>query len=569
MLKAIASVTALFVAAAVPAAAVPAAAPAEGAAPFPLTPMGVGGPAVQAAAPGTTTTPIEHFVFLMQENHTFDNYFGTRPGVDGIPPGTCMPERRGKAKPCVEPYHLGQLGSLDLDHTAEAFRTQYNGGKMDGFVEGVSTQDKNGRLAMAYYDDRDLPYYWNVADEYVLFDRFFSSSNSGSIRNHMFRVTAGPGATGKAESIPADGWGEIPTIFDRLEAAGISWKFYVENYDPKITFRTRATTADVDRGAQVIWVPLLGYARYVDNPKLSAKIVNLNDYYQDAADGNLPAVAFIAPSGDSEHPPGSIQAGQNLVRSLLNQLKRSPQWNTSAFLWSYDDWGGWYDHVVPPQVDQYGYGFRVPALLVSSYAKRGYVDSTTLDFTSVLKFIELNWRLAPLAERDRKAETFMGAFDFASPPRPAVFLGTERHPQPAVRPKASAVFGTYGAVVALVSLLVAGAAVGRRRRPATAVLAPLLVADAPVSRRRRPAMTSLGLLVAGAAIPVRRLRARRARSAAVTVAVSTVALAARSTATLAAGLPPENSTLFEPSAAGLNGRGFLGAAAAHPEEDQT
>ena len=304
--------------------------------------------APRTAPPPSPTTPIDHFVFLMQENHTFDNYFGTRPGVDGIPADTCMPVRRGQAEPCVKPFHLGELGSLDLDHTAEAFRAQYNKGRMDGFVEGVSTQGKDGKLAMAYYDDRDLPYYWNVADEYVLFDRFFSSSNSGSIRNHMFRVTGGPGASGASESIPQEGWGDIPTIFDRLEAAGISWKFYVENYDPTITFRSRTSEEDIDRGAQVIWVPLLAYARYVDDPTAVRQIVDLDEYYEDAAKGQLPAVSFIAPAGDSEHPPGSIRAGQNLVRTLLTQLMRSPNWDSSAFLWSYDDWGGWYDHVPPP-----------------------------------------------------------------------------------------------------------------------------------------------------------------------------------------------------------------------------
>jgi phospholipase C len=400
-----------------------------------------------------TTTPIEHFVFLMQENHTFDNYFGTRPGVDGLPPDVCMPVTRNAATPCVRPYHLGSLGSIDLDHTAEAFRVQYDGGKMDGFIEGVSTQGKDGKLTMAYYDDRDLPYYWNVADEYVLFDRFFSSSNSGSIRNHMYRVTGSPGATGRAESIPPGGWGDLPTIFDRLQAAGISWKFYVENYDPAITFRSRASTADVDRGAQVIWVPLLAYSRYIDNPELSAKIVDLDQYYEDAASGNLPAVAFIAPSGDSEHPPGSVQAGQTLVRALLTELMRCPQWSSSALLWTYDDWGGWYDHVVPPQVDKYGYGFRVPALLVSPFAKRGYVDSTTLDFTSALKFIETNWTLEPLAERDRAANTFLDAFDFSQPPRAAVFLDTQRHPAPQLRPRSVAVYMSYSVVAGLVVLI--------------------------------------------------------------------------------------------------------------------
>jgi len=413
---------------------------------------------------GQARTPIEHFVYLMQENHTFDNYFGTRPGVDGIPPGTCMPVRRDTTAPCVAPSHIGDRGSLDLDHTEQTFQVQYNTGKMDGFIEGVSTQGKDGSLAMAYYDDRDLPYYWNIADEYVLFDRFFSSSNSGSIRNHMFRVTGGPGATGRTETIPPTGWGDVPTIFDRLEAAGVSWKFYVENYDPTITFRTRTAVKDADRGAQVIWVPLLGYARYIDNPRLFGKLVDLDQYYEDAATGNLPAVSFIAPAGDSEHPPGSVQAGQTLVRSLLAQLMRSSAWRSSAFLWSYDDWGGWYDHVRPPQVDQYGYGFRVPALLVSAYARRGWVDHTTLDFTSALKFIEHNWNLEPLASRDRAANTFLSAFDFTGPPRPAVLVGAERHPIAPKRARAGAVYASYATASGVVAVLVALPALYVRRR---------------------------------------------------------------------------------------------------------
>jgi phospholipase C len=237
----------------------------------------------------------------------------------------------------------------------------------------------------------------------------------------------------------------------------------VENYDPTITFRSRTSEEDIDRGAQVIWVPLLAYARYVDDPRLFGKIVDLDQYYDDAARGQLPAVSFIAPAGDSEHPPGSIRAGQNLVRTLLTQLMRSPNWNSSAFLWSYDDWGGWYDHVAPPQVDRYGYGFRVPALLVSPYARRGYVDSTTLDFTSALKFIEVNWRLKPLADRDRKARTFLGAFDFDRPPRPAVFLSTERTAPVVGRPNPVPVYASYAVTGSLVAALVGVAALRRRR----------------------------------------------------------------------------------------------------------
>jgi phospholipase C len=415
------------------------------------------GPALGAVATDdpVTTTPIEHLVFLMQENHTFDNYFGTRPGVDGIPDGTCLPTYPDRATPCVEPFHIGDRGILDLDHSADAFAGQYNGGRMDGFVSYLTSLNKpDPALAMGYYDDRDLPYYWNIADEYVLFDRFFSSSSGGSVRNHMYRVTGSPGATGTRESIPEGGWGDIPTIFDRLEESGISWKFYVENYDPTITYRTRRDAPDADRGAQVIWVPLLAYARYLDDPVLNAKIVDLDEYYQDAAEGRLPAVAYIAPSGDSEHPPGSITSGQRQVQTLINTLMRSPQWASSAFIWSYDDWGGWYDHVAPPQVDEFGYGFRVPALLVSPYARRGHVEHSELDFTSVLKFIEENWGLEPLAARDRAAASIAPAFDFGQPPRPPAFLTTERDPTPPETVQAGWLYAGYTGVVVLVVTLV-------------------------------------------------------------------------------------------------------------------
>jgi phospholipase C len=441
------------------------------------------GSTVDAAAADTeraTRTPIKHFVFLMQENHSFDNYFGTRPGVDGIPRGVCMPITPGRSKPCVKPFHIGDRGVSDLEHTEAAFRAQYNNGKMDGFVYGASRRGQDGDLTMGYYDDRDLPFYWNIADEYVIFDRFFSSASSGSVRNHMYRVAGHPGAL-KGESIPSDGWGNIPTIFDRLEQAGVSWKFYVQNYDPTITFRNRAP-GDADRGAQAIWVPLLSYARYVDDPKLSRHIVDLDEYYTDLANGTLPAVAYIAPSGASEHPPGNIQSGQTFVRSLLVALMRSKHWSHSAFLWSYDDWGGWYDHVKPPRVDEYGYGFRVPALLVSAYAKRGHVDSTTLDFTSPLKFIQHNWNLPPLASRDARANNFLSAFDFSNPPRRPVLLPLERNPAPPPTYHRWPVYAAYTVVLCLVTALVTVAAVRQHQtRALDEELDQLL--DTPIEER--------------------------------------------------------------------------------------
>ena len=420
---------------------------------------------VLAGTPNQTTKPktrIEHFIVLMQENHTFDNYFGTYPGVNGIPTGTCMPVDPFDATntECVEPYHIGDRPIDDLDHSLSTYELQYNDGKMDGFVYALNQRNQNGPLAMGYYDGSDLSYYWNLADEYVLFDRFFSSDHGGSFANHMFWVAAAPGES-RSSNISYD---TMPTIFDRLEEKGISWKFYVQNYDPGINYRTLSQVSG-NRASQVIWVPLLNIDRFLDDPKLSSHIVDLSEYFVDLENGTLPAVAYIAPSGASEHPPGSIRSGQKFVKSLIQGLMRSDSWEESAFLLLYDDWGGWYDHVVPPQVDENGYGMRVPAILVSPYARRGHIDSTELDFTSVPKFIEENWDLKPLAERDAKANSFISAFDFSQPPRQSFFIPFDRVATvQTAEPRRIVIYAAYGGALVLAGLMFLGVALSSRRQ---------------------------------------------------------------------------------------------------------
>ena len=417
--------------------------------------------------PHAPTTPIEHFVVLMQENHSFDNYFGTYPGADGLPPGTCQPkDPDDPSLGCVEPARMGSRPALDLPHSRAAFLGQYNGGRMDGFVSALREQGVSYDSVMGYYDDRDLPYYWNIADEYVLFDRFFSSAGGGSVWNHFFWVSGAPGNP-EGDTLRPDGFRTPLTIFDRLHDAGISWKFYVQNYRPEITYRTYTKPIYADQSSQVVWVPLLNYPRFLDDPELSSRIVDLDEYFDDLRDGTLPEVAYIVPSGSSEHPPGSLHSGQRFVRTLLVELMRSTAWSSSAFMWTYDDWGGWYDHVRPPQVDRFGYGFRVPALLVSPYAKRGHVDSTTLDYTSALAFIEENWSLRPLARRDAEADPMLSAFDFDAPPRDPVLLPAARDVPEVVNDAGKprlAIFMTYGIAIAAASLLMIASVPLRRRR---------------------------------------------------------------------------------------------------------
>jgi phospholipase C len=403
--------------------------------------------AAPAAAESRPTTPIEHFVVLMQENHSFDNYFGTYPGADGIPKGTCMPVGK-RSRPCVRPFRLGRLPVPDLSHDRRIHRIQYARGRMDGFVRAASIDRQTvDRSVMGYYDDRDVPFYWNVADEYVLFDRFFAATTDGSVASHMFWVTGTPGERD-------GGFGDRATIFDRLDRRGISWKFYAEDYDPR-------------QPTQAVRVPLLNSARYVASPKRFGRIVDLGEYYEDLRDGQLPQVAYIAPAGSSEHPPGRIGAGEALVKRLITALSMSSAWDTSAFMWTYDDWGGWFDHVRPPRVGGGTLGFRVPALLVSPYARRGYVDSTRLDTTSILRFIEDNWELEPLARRDARANSLAGAFDFSKAPRAPSIVAAERRPENPTAVRRWVIYLGYGAALVLSGILIGWGVL----RPAPAVLA--------------------------------------------------------------------------------------------------
>jgi phospholipase C len=442
------------------------------------------------AAPTQAGKPIQHVVFLVQENHTFDNYFSAFPGVDQPPAQLCMPSwiptptpspspvpsatptrsatasASAKAAPagpsptpkptpapnptpssiqCFDRFHLSSHRTVDLNHGSDAALRAYDSGKMDGFSAAQAQYNLPTNLSMGYYDGSDLPLYYNLASNYVLAQRFFSSAWGSSEINHMYAVAARDPGT-----LPATGY-DFQTIFDSLQAAGVSWKFYVQNYDPTITFRNHDPAAA--KSAQLIWAPLLDFARFIDDPSLSSHIVDMSQYYTDLQNGTLPDVAYLAPSGLSEHPPGDITVGQAFGATTITSLMRSSAWDSSLFVLSWDDWGGWYDHVAPPQVDADGYGFRVPALIVSPYAKSGTIDNTTYDFTSVLKFIEDNWSLQPLTARDATANSISNALDLSKAPAAPVFPAQTYPTQPTQdthnRPL---LLGIYAAVVAIAIL---------------------------------------------------------------------------------------------------------------------
>ncbi len=415
-------------------------------------------PAASAASTGSAgPAKIKHFVYMIQGDRSFDNYFGTYPGADRIPAGTC--QRRivtGSDKECVRPFPLHGKAVPALGAGTVELDNQYDEGRMDGFVAAYQNQGRDGGTAMGYYDQADLATYWGLANRYVLLDHFFSSTRSGERVNRSYWVSGAAPPVGSAQAVAAD-YARHLTIFDRLQASGTSWKFYVQGYDPTQTYRTASRTSPT---TQPVRVPLLNYPRFLDNPALSSHIADLSQYYRDLDSGQLPAVSYITSNGPSERSARSIRSGQQLVTNLVGSLMLSDAWGSSAFLLTYDGSGGWYDHVRPPQVDSQGYGMRVPALLVSPYAAAGKVDSGVFDYTSALAFIEQNWKLAPLSTRDAAATSIGTALEPRAGPRPADVQFGRPLVTKAKLTSASVVYWCYGLVLCLVLGLVAFAAVG-------------------------------------------------------------------------------------------------------------
>ncbi|MEU6067638.1 MULTISPECIES: alkaline phosphatase family protein [Streptomyces] len=395
------------------------------------------GPAT--ASTPRTRTPIEHLVYLMQGDRTFDHYFGTYPGVDGLTQGDRQEvDPAHPAAGAVAPYPLHGSGPVSPGAGPRLVQRQFDGGRMDSFVFAFERQGRDGRVAMGYYDRRDLPFYWNAADRYELFDHFFASSLDGTRTNRAHWVAGTSDLKG-------------PTIFDRLQQAGVSWKFYVQNYDPKQTYRSSDALT-----TQTVRVPLLDIPRFADGPKLNSHIADLGEYYRDLERGTLPAVAYIASSGAGERSARSVPAGQRLARELTSQLMVSHYWSSCALLWSYDGSGGWYDHVKPPS----GRGLRVPAVLVSPYAPQGGVQHGQFEAASALRFVVENWGLRPLGGRTTGAHSLADAFDFGAPPRQAELIPADARAAAlpvARRPSPAPVYTVYGVASAVVAGLMWGA----------------------------------------------------------------------------------------------------------------
>jgi phospholipase C len=377
---------------------------------------------------------IKHVVVIMQENRSFDSYFGTYPGADGIAmqhgrPRACLPDPRNGR--CVRPFHDAADVNGGGPHGAANAAADIDGGAMDGFLaQAVSTRrhcaDPNDpgcsisgpTDVLGYHDAREIPNYWTYAKHFVLQDHMFESAASWSLPEHLYEVSewsAVCSKPGDAESCNNEAAKPVlppdfkPVARDRSTPAGttpdyawtdltymlhrydVPWGYYVvAGSEPDCEDDSEVTCTQQAQNASTpgIWNPLPYFDTVKDDGQL-ANIQPIENFVTAATQGSLPAVSWVAPSSDvSEHPPSSIAAGQAFVTSLVNAVMSGPDWDSTAIFLSWDDWGGFYDHVVPPPVDQNGYGLRVPGIVISPYARRGYIDHQTLSHDAYVKFIE-------------------------------------------------------------------------------------------------------------------------------------------------------------------------------------
>jgi len=431
-----------------------------------------------AAPPLSGIHKIRHVVVIMQENRSFDSYFGTYPGADGIPmragqPSLCAPDPL--AGGCRRPYHDASDRNTGGPHGPDAAATDIAGGRMNGFVAAVLAprarlcarrpddrrcQRPTTTDVMGYHDAREIPNYWRLARSYVLQDHMFASNLGWSLPTHLALVSgwsarcagAHRPLTCKTEiarpalpllhHAPGTSNGPPPAYYAwtdltyLLHKHGVSWSYYVargSEPDCEVDDALRCPFRFQGPRTPGIWNPLPYFTTVHEDGQLG-NIRPVSDFVRSAREGSLPAVSWVVPNGhDSEHPPSLVSDGQAWVTRLVDAVMRGPDWNSTAIFLAWDDWGGFYDHVRPPVVGGRRYGIRVPALVISAYARRGYVDHQTLSFDAYLAFIEDDFlagaRIDPrtdgrpdsrpsVPERAAGLGSLVRDFDFRKPPRP-------------------------------------------------------------------------------------------------------------------------------------------------------
>ena len=380
--------------------------------------------------------PIKHVIIIMQENRSFDSYFGTFPGANGIPANSCEPlNPSNPSLGCITPFHDVHDVNAGSSHTNLAASTDLDNGvatdAMDGFVyEEITAKNAcntdNGNSAncneakdgvarhdvMGYHTSAEIPNYWAYAENFVLQDQLFESVRSWSWPSHLYLASEWAATCTdysnastctttplppKAGTVPQLPW---VSLYQLLDTYHVSWKYYLGNgpepdcEDDEMTCAPQVQTSTVGS----IWNPAPSFAWIKAQGKsyLSNHNPKMEQLIADVQGGTLPSVAWVVPADTySEHPPNGITRGMEYVTSLVNAVMQSPYWQNTAIFVAWDDWGGFYDHVAPPNVDTnptstpiQGYGIRVPGLMISAYAKPGYIDNNVLSFDAYAAFIE-------------------------------------------------------------------------------------------------------------------------------------------------------------------------------------
>jgi phospholipase C len=371
--------------------------------------------------------PIEHIVVIMQENRSFDHYFGHLPGhgqddVDVPPASTVNPvgaDAGADAGTSAPWFHEPAYCVADTDHGWGASHGQWNDGKNDGFaLTNRIAADPTGSRALGYYDQTDIPFYYSLASNFAISDRYFCSVLGPTYPNRLY-LYAGTSfgiVTTDPNTIAPPG---VPNLFRSMTEQNVDWKEYK---------------------SQIAATLIL--ADFATEPAQASHYVDISEFAKDAAAGTLPAVSFLDPIfiekpwvEDDEHPPADIQLGEHWVYEQVQALIHSPEWKSSALFITYDEHGGLYDHVSPPAAcapddtpprlnpELGGFdrlGFRVPLMVVSPYAKRHFVSHVVHSHTSLLRFIESKFGLPALTNRDANSDALFDLFDFEAPPQLAI-----------------------------------------------------------------------------------------------------------------------------------------------------
>jgi phospholipase C len=397
---------------------------------------------LSAARSAPPAPRFKHIILMIQENRSFDNFFATYPGADGTTQGLT---HTGKWVALTK----APLTGVDIGHTWQQFVKSYDNGKMDGFdlngFGGWGNSGKAGTYPYQYVDPSQIAPYWTMAQQYVLADHMFETQASGSFIGHQDLIAAGT-AINSTESLvnyPTNApWGcdapkgtvtsllntkrellldqgpfpclSYPTLATLFDAAHVTWKYYA----PPLSTNVGYLWSAFDAIKAVRYGP--DWKRNIVEPQTKV--------FTDIAKGRLPQFSWVLPDWlDSDHPGTPTDDGPSWVASVVNAVGRSKYWKSTAILVVWDDWGGFYDHVTPPQVDYQGLGFRVPFLAIAPYAKKGYVSHNVYAFGSIVRFIEDNWNLGTLHATDQYSPDFVNDFfNFKQKPRAFVPIQAPR-----------------------------------------------------------------------------------------------------------------------------------------------